>query len=84
MSNAIHGPSNVGEPCDACHHTNVAPVAAGGCETCGNANTVGYGGYDGQVIDSYDSTPVSTTYVSPSYPANARPMESVNPRPAGR
>ena len=64
LNNRFHGVSNVGEPCDAggCHSAPVAAApVAGGCETC-NGASVGYGGYEGQVIDSYEGVPVGTTY----------------------
>jgi hypothetical protein len=64
LNNRFHGVSNVGEPCDAggCHSAPVAaPIASSGCDTCGTASA-SYGGYEGQVIDSYDGTPISSTY----------------------
>jgi hypothetical protein len=60
LNNRIHGVSNVGEPCDAgCQGaSNAAPVATGGCESCGAATGANYGGYEGQIIDSYEGVPV--------------------------
>jgi hypothetical protein len=80
LSDKIHGVSNVGEPCDAgCHSAPMtAAPATGGCESCGSTSA-NYGGYDGQIINSYEGVPTggslsstqvvpSGTYTSPSYP----------------
>ena len=67
LNNRIHGVSNVGEPCDAgCREAVMAaPVAHhGGCESCGNAGSVNYGGYE-QMGDSYE-VPAGTQFVGPS------------------
>jgi hypothetical protein len=80
LSDRIHGSSNVGEPCDAgCRHAAVAPTSAG-CDNCGTS-TVNYGGYDGQVIDSYEgvqlgaiNTAPAAVYTSPTYPAATAPQ----------
>ena len=66
LNNRIHGVSNVGEPCDASCRDAVmaAPVAHSGCESCGNAGSVNYGGYE-QIGDSYE-VPAGTQYVGPS------------------
>ena len=75
LNNRIHGVSNVGEPCDAgCRDAVMAvPVAHGGCESCGNAGSMNYGGYE-QMGDSYE-VPVGTQYVGPSsqYGPNSYP-----------
>ena len=92
LNNRIHGVSNVGEPCDAgCRDAVMtAPVAHNGCESCGNAGSVNYGGYE-QIGDSYE-VPVGTQYVGPSsqYVPNSYPagqptgsrMEPIRSKPA--
>ncbi|MEQ1830402.1 MAG: hypothetical protein ABL921_30875 [Pirellula sp.] len=97
LSDRFHGASNVGEPCDAGCHTApmAAPMATAGCESCGNATSAHYGGYEGQIIDSYEGVPVgavnsmpSGVYTSPTYPsATSVPgvrmgSETVRPKPA--
>jgi len=93
LHNRIHGVSNMGEPCDVGCQGAPVPMATGGCESCGNGVSMNYGGYsDGQIMNSYESTPMSigtpTTssipYTSPTYqpgPTRAN-REIVNPRPA--
>ena len=92
MRNLFHGPSNVGEPCDACDR-GVAP-ASSGCATCGSAGSMSYGGYDGDVIGTYENTvpTVGTTYSgtttvpynSGTFPGAAGTrVENVRPKPAG-
>jgi len=93
LHNRIHGIDNVGEPCDAGCHGAEAPMATG-CESCGNGVSSNYGGYsEGQVMNSYESTPMSigspttsmTPYTSPTYvpgPTTRTNREIVNPRPA--
>ncbi len=68
FNNRIHGVSNVGEPCDAgCQGAAVAaPVATGGCESCGTAGGANYGGYD-QVIDSQNGVVVGSSYSGSPY-----------------
>lgn len=83
LSDRFHSVGNYGAPCDAgCHAP--APAATSGCETCGTS--AHYGGYDGQVIGTYEGIPTETVvgssttgmgsvpsgaYISPTYPSNA-------------
>ena len=93
LHNRIHGVSNVGEPCDAgCH------AAHDGCDTCVGSGSMNYGGYEGQVIDTYEGTPVtyggtttgsSTVPYNPqTFPSSSAPIvnsprrEVVGPKPA--
>ena len=55
LNNRLHGARNVGEPCDAgCQGAPAQThAAAGGCDSCAT-NSMNYGGYDGQIVDSYE------------------------------
>jgi hypothetical protein len=71
LHNRIHGVSNVGAPCDAGCSDGVAhggviasPAAHGGCESC-NAASANYGGYNEQIVDSYEGTPISNYQTAP-------------------
>jgi hypothetical protein len=60
FNNRFHSASNVGAPCDAgCESgaVHAAPASAGGCESCGQTSA-NYGGYEGEIMNSYESTPM--------------------------
>ena len=87
MNNRIHGVSNVGEPCDAggCREpAPAAPMATGGCDSCGNTGSAQFGGYEGQVMDgqiigSYEGTPVGGYTATPAY-TNSVPNYPASPQ----
>jgi len=87
FSDRIHGVNNVGEPCNAgCQDAAAAPIATGGCNTCGTTG-VNYGGYEQQIGDSYEvpmGTPVGNYNSAPqSYatgPSTAYPAQTYQPQ----
>jgi len=69
----------VGEPCDAgCRAPMESPVAHGACETCGTSSS-NYGGYDGQVIDSYEGVPAGSYNTGSSIPYNSQTYPIAQP-----